>query len=81
LRDYGSISGVIYSVVAISAGVLPVLMDVVFDVVGSYDLAILLAAVGMLLGAIMIFLLPRFDALIGSGAKENLLPESQHALP
>jgi len=34
-----------------------------------------------LLGAIMIFLLPRFDALIGSGAKENLLPESQHALP
>ena len=63
LRDYGSISGVMYSIVALTTGFTPVLMDVVFDVFGDYKFALLAALAGMLVGAIIIASMSRFDAL------------------
>ena len=63
LKDYGTISGVMYSVVAVTTGITPVLMDVVFDISGSYDFAMTLASLGMVLGAIVIALMPKFGIL------------------
>jgi hypothetical protein len=41
-------------------------MDVVFDLTDSYNIAIFGAALGMLIGTVMIGLLPRFDSLVES---------------
>lgn len=66
LKDYGSIVGFVYAVVALSTGFMPVLMDVVFDVSGNYDLAVAAIFVGMLAGAGIIARLPAFDLLMTS---------------
>jgi MFS family permease len=66
LKDFGQILGIIYSMVALASGFLPVLMDVVFDLTDSYNIAIFGAALGMLIGTVMIGLLPRFDSLVES---------------
>ena len=60
LKFYGIISGVMYGVVAITNGFMPVLMDVVYDLNGNYELGLIAAAVGMLLGAGLILNLPEF---------------------
>ena len=46
--------------VAITNGFMPVLMDVVYDINGNYELGMIAAALGMLLGASLIFNLPEF---------------------
>ena len=69
LKYYGVISGVMYGVVAITNGFLPVLMDVIYDLKGNYELGLIAAAFGMLFGASLIFNLPEFG-IVGS--------ESQH---
>lgn len=63
LKDYGSISGVMYSLVALTTGLTPVLMDVIFDIFGDYKFALLSALVGMVVGAIIIACMSRFNAL------------------
>jgi MFS family permease len=75
LKDFGLISGVMYSMVAITTGFMPVLMDVVFDLTASYDIAIIAASFGMLIGAALVALLPRFDSLITSPLKGPAMPE------
>ncbi len=60
LKSYGVISGVMYSVVAITTGFLPMLMDVVFDIFGSYDYATIGLMVGLFIGTIIIARLPPY---------------------
>ena len=60
LKFYGIISGVMYGVVAITNGFMPVLMDVVYDLNGNYELGLIAAALGMLFGAGLILNLPEF---------------------
>jgi MFS family permease len=69
LKYYGIISGVMYGVVAITNGFMPVVMDVIYDLKGNYELGLIAAALGMLFGAGLIFHLPKFG-IVGS--------ESQH---
>lgn len=65
LKAYGAICGVMYGVIALTTGFLPVLMDVVFDVTGSYRLAMIGTAAGMLVGAVVIARLQSFGAVAG----------------
>ena len=63
LKYYGVISGVMYGVVAITNGFMPVLMDIVYDLYGNYELGLIAAAWGMLFGASLIFNLPEFRVI------------------
>jgi MFS family permease len=72
LKDYGSISGLMYGVVAITTGFIPVLMDLIFDLSGDYDIAIIAIIVGMLSSAAMIVKLPTFDSLETTAVKPKI---------
>lgn len=60
VKHYGAISGVVYSVIVLTQGLTPFLMGLVFDVTGSYDMAVLVIAAGLLLGAGLILRLKPF---------------------
>ena len=62
LRSFGSIIGVFYSVVIIFQGGAPVLMDVGFDLTGSYVTSVWVLAGLLLVGTLLIVLLPEFDS-------------------
>ena len=66
LKAYGAISGVMYGVVAITTGFLPVLMDVVFDLNGNYHIAMFSISLGMLVGTILVLKLPSFPTVVGA---------------
>ena len=68
LRHYGTISGVMYSIVAITNGCMPVLMDIAYDTWGNYDFGLQLAALSMIVGALLISGLPKFTPL---GARQS----------
>ncbi|HEV2363114.1 MAG TPA: MFS transporter [Caulobacteraceae bacterium] len=59
LRAFGVISGLMYSVVILSQGITPVLMDAVFDRTGSYRPAIYAVSALLLASSGLMFLLPR----------------------
>jgi MFS family permease len=61
VRHYGSISGLVYGVIVLTQGVTPFLMDLVFDVSGSYHAAIVAIGVGLVLGALLILRLRPFN--------------------
>jgi MFS family permease len=61
LRHYGAISGAVYGVIVLIQGVTPFLMDLTFDLTGSYRAAIAAIGVGLACGAWLILRLPRFD--------------------
>jgi MFS family permease len=61
LRHYGAISGAVYGIIVLIQGATPFLMDLVFDVSGSYRDAIVAIGVGLACGAVLILRLPRFD--------------------
>lgn len=63
LKSYGKISGLVYSVIALTNGFFPVLMDVIFDLSGSYEIAIYVIIAVMIIGTLTIALLPSFAAL------------------
>ena len=63
LRHYGTISGVMYGIVAITNGCMPVLMDIAYDTWGNYDTWLNLATLGMIFGALLIAGLPKFSPL------------------
>ncbi len=58
LRFFGAISGVMYSVVTLTSGFTPFLMDAVFDKTGSYRPAIAAVTGFLLLAAALVLLLP-----------------------
>jgi len=61
LKAFGMIIGVYYSVVIIFQGGAPVLMDVGFDVTGSYEASVWVLSVLLAIGAALILLLPAFE--------------------
>jgi len=63
VAHYGAISGTIYAVVLLLQGIAPFLMDLVYDARGSYDLAVMVIAGGLVLGAALILRLPGFPPL------------------
>ena len=63
-RHYGAISGSMYGVIVLTQGLTPFLMDLVFDVTGNYDIAIIAICVGLVLGAILITRLLPFHAML-----------------
>ncbi len=60
VRHYGAISGVAYGVIVLTQGITPFLMDLVFDLRGSYDAAIVVIGVGLVCGALLILRLRPF---------------------
>ena len=56
-RAYGAIYGAIFGAVALIMGVTPVLMDLIYDHTGSYNLAVNLVAVALLGGAALVCVL------------------------
>ncbi len=64
LRAYGAISGMMYATIILLLGTTPVLMDVVFDVTGSYRLAIAAISVGLLGGAVLLARLQPFESVL-----------------
>jgi len=63
VRHYGAISGTMYSVIVLTQGVTPFLMDLVFDLSGSYDAALIAIGAGLLAGALLILRLQPFDVV------------------
>ncbi len=63
VRHYGSISGVIYGVIVLTQGVTPFLMDLVFDLTGSYHAAIVAIGAGLIVGALLILRLLPFETI------------------
>ncbi len=64
LRHYGAISGAVYGVIVLIQGVTPFLMDLAFDLTGSYRAAIVAICFGLAGGALLILRLPRFDLAV-----------------
>lgn len=60
VQHYGAISGVVYGVIVLTQGLTPFLMDVVFDLNGSYDAAVVVIGVGLVCGALLILRLRPF---------------------
>ena len=65
-RHYGAISGSMYGVIVLTQGLTPFLMDIVFDVTGNYDIAIIAICIGLVLGAILITRLLPFHAVLSA---------------
>ena len=65
-RHYGAISGSMYGVIVLTQGLTPFLMDLVFDVTGTYDIAIIAICIGLVLGAILITRLLPFHAMLSA---------------
>ena len=60
VKHYGAITGTAYAVVVLTQGVTPFLMALVFDLTGTYDLAMGAIAFGLVLGALLILRLKPF---------------------
>ena len=65
-RHYGAISGSMYGVIVLTQGLTPFLMDIVFDVTGNYDIAIIAICIGLVVGAILITRLLPFHAVLSA---------------
>ena len=65
-RHYGAISGSMYAVIVLTQGLTPFLMDLVFDVTGTYDPAIVAICAGLVAGAILITRLLPFHAVLST---------------
>lgn len=65
-RHYGAISGSMYGVIVLTQGLTPFLMDLVFDITGTYDPAIIVICIGLVLGAILITRLVPFHAVLAA---------------
>ncbi len=63
VRHYGSISGLIYGVIVLTQGVTPFLMDLAFDLTGSYHVAIVMISAGLIAGALLILRLAPFETI------------------
>lgn len=58
VASLGAILGTLWALLTIAAGVAPVIAGYIFDVTGSYDVALILFSVLALVGAILALLLP-----------------------
>jgi MFS family permease len=62
VRHYGAISGTVYGVIVLTQGVTPFLMDLNFDMTGSYRMSVVVICVAMFLGAFLMTRLQPFEA-------------------
>ena len=60
LASFGSILGVMYSAVIVAQGVTPVLLDIAYDVQGTYRYAVLICIAVMAFGSVLLFMLPGY---------------------
>ena len=65
-RHYGAISGSMYGVIVLTQGLTPFLMDLVFDITGTYDPAIIAICIGLAAGAVLITRLLPFHAVLST---------------
>ncbi len=63
LKAYGRISGLVYGIIALTNGFFPVLMDVAFDITGSYVVGINVVTGILVVGTLLIALLPSFSTV------------------
>ena len=68
-RHYGAISGSMYGVIVLTQGLTPFLMDLVFDITGTYDPAIIAICIGLAAGAVLITRLLPFHAVLAARRK------------
>ncbi|MGF7146917.1 MFS family permease [Sphingomonas zeicaulis] len=61
LRSFGTIIGAMYSAVIVAQGFTPVLLDAAFDAQQTYAHALVAAGACLIVGALLLLLLPRFD--------------------
>ena len=63
-RAFGAIIGLMYSAVIAAQGVTPVLLDLGYDMQGSYRFAVLVACAALAAGAALLLLLPRYGVVV-----------------
>jgi MFS family permease len=63
VRHYGAISGMVYGVVVLTQGVTPFLMDLDYDLNGSYRIAVVVICGAVLLGAFLLTRLRPIDRM------------------
>ena len=61
VRHYGAISGLTYGVIVLTQGFTPFLMDINFDIVGNYNISVIVICIALLVGATIITRLKPFD--------------------
>lgn len=61
VRSFSEIYGTIFGFSILVSGFTPILMGVVFDANGNYNLALVLIAVALICSAVLIFLMPAYD--------------------
>ncbi len=71
LKAYGAISGMMYATIILVLGITPALMDLAFDFTGSYREAMVVIAVGLVLGAALMARLKPFDTHLTALPKQN----------
>lgn len=74
LRNFGTIYGVITSLVALASGIGPLLAGLVYDLFGSYAPFLMAGAAGSILSGILLWSLPR-----PAGEKSDVLPPNESA--
>ena len=60
VKHYGAISGAVYGVIVLTQGVAPVLMALVFDMTGTYNISIIAIGIGLICGAALVLKLQPF---------------------
>ena len=60
VKHYGAISGLVYGLIVLTQGGMPVLMALVFDMTGTYNIATTLTGLGLICGAALILKLKPF---------------------
>lgn len=60
VRHYGAISGFVYGVIILTQGITPFLMDVNYDLLGDYGIAVIVVSTAMVIGALILTRLPAF---------------------
>lgn len=63
LKNYGAIAGAIYGVVILAQGLGPFLMDIGYDLSGSYHTALIITGLVLVVGMILVAILPPFHAV------------------
>ena len=71
LKAYGAISGMMYATIILILGITPALMDLAFDITGTYRAAVIVIAVGLVIGAALMARLQPFDVLFSRRLEQN----------
>ena len=60
MRSFGTVYGLLVSLLAISSGVGPMLLGMIFDKFGSYGRGLVIAEIGLAVAVVLVFLLGRY---------------------